>query len=74
MQSVGFSRPEYRVVSLPLLWDLPNPDIEAGSPALHANCLPYEPRILFVFFPLVHSYYYWSSVHFSSVVSDSAAP
>ena len=51
MQSVGFSRPEYRVVSFPLLWDLPNPDIEAGSPALHANCLPYEPHILFVFFP-----------------------
>ena len=38
------------MVSLALFWDLPNPEIEPGSPAMQANCLPGEPRFLFFFF------------------------
>ena len=58
------------VVSLPLFWGLPNPDIKPVSPALCVNCLLYEPRFLFFVFSLVHSYYYWSSVQFNSVAQS----
>ena len=32
-----------RVVAIPFSRDLPNPGIEPGSPALHADALPSEP-------------------------------
>ena len=38
------------VVSLPHFQDLPNPEIEPGSPALLANYLLCEPRVFFFFF------------------------
>ena len=42
--SVGFSRQEYwSGLLLPSPGDLPNPDIEPGSPALQADSLPSEP-------------------------------
>ena len=41
--SMGFSRPEYwSGLSFPSPGDLPNPGIEPGSPALHADSLPSE--------------------------------
>ena len=46
------------MVSLLLFWDLANPGIEPGCPAMQAKCLPGEPRVfvclfvcLFVFNP-----------------------
>ena len=43
-QAMGFSRQEYRSgLPLPSPGDLPDPGIEAGSPALQADALPYEP-------------------------------
>ena len=42
--SMGFSKPEYwSGLSLPSPGDLPDPGIEAGSPALQADTLPSEP-------------------------------
>ena len=42
--SMGFSRQEYwSRLPLPSPGDLPNPGIEPGSPALHADALPSEP-------------------------------
>ena len=42
--SMGFSRQEYwSGVPFPSPEDLPNPGIEAGSPALQADSLPSEP-------------------------------
>ena len=42
--SIGFSRQEYwSGLSFPSPGDLPDPGIEPGSPALHANFLPSEP-------------------------------
>ena len=42
--SVGFSRQEYwSGLPFPSPGDLPNPGIEAGSPALQADALPSEP-------------------------------
>ena len=41
---MGFSRQEYwSRLPLPSPGDLPNPGIEPGSPALHADALPSEP-------------------------------
>ena len=41
---MGFSRQEYWSGSpFPSPWDLPNPGIEHGSPALQADSLPSEP-------------------------------
>ena len=41
--SVGFSRQEYwSGLPFPSPGDLPNPDIEPGSPALQADSLPSE--------------------------------
>ena len=41
---MGFSRQEYwSGVPLPSPGDLPDPGIEAGSPALQADALPSEP-------------------------------
>ena len=41
--SVGFSRQEYwSGLPFPSLWDLPDPGIEPGSPALQAESLPSE--------------------------------
>ena len=42
--SMGFSRQEYwSELPCPPPWDLPNPGIEPGSPALQADALPSEP-------------------------------
>ena len=42
--SMGFSRPEnWSGLPCPPPGDLPNPGIEAGSPALQADSLPSEP-------------------------------
>ena len=42
--SMGFSRQEYRSgLPFPSPGDLPDPGIEPGSPALHADSLPSEP-------------------------------
>ena len=42
--SMGFSRQEYwSGLLFPSPGDLPNPGIEAGSPALQADALPSEP-------------------------------
>ena len=42
--SMGFSRQEYwSGLPLPSPGDLPNPGIEAGSPALQADALPSKP-------------------------------
>ena len=42
--SVGFSRQEERSgLPFPSPWDLPNPPIEPGSPALQDDVLPSEP-------------------------------
>ena len=42
--SMGFSRQEYwDGLSYPSLGDLPNPEIEPGSPAWQADSLPSEP-------------------------------
>ena len=42
--SVGFSRQEYwSGLPFPSPWDLPNPGIKPGSPALQADCLSSEP-------------------------------
>ena len=42
--SVGFSRQEYWTgLPFPSPGDLPNPEIEPGSPALQADSLPSEP-------------------------------
>ena len=42
--SMGFSRQEYwSGVPFPSPGDLPNPEIEPGSPALQADSLPTEP-------------------------------
>ena len=44
-QSMEFSRQEYwSGLSFPLPGDLPDPGIEAGSPALQADALPSEPQ------------------------------
>ena len=41
---VGFSRQEYwSGLPFPSPWDLPDPGIEPGSPALQADSLPSEP-------------------------------
>ena len=50
------------VVSLPIFWHLPNPDIEPRSLALPENFyhVSYVFVCLFVFWFLGHSYYYWS--------------
>ena len=41
---MGFSRQEYwSGVPFPSPWDLPDPGIEPGSPALWADALPSEP-------------------------------
>ena len=41
---MGFSRQEYwSVLPFPSPWDLPNPGIEPGSPALQTDTLPSEP-------------------------------
>ena len=41
---MGFSRQEYwSVLPCPSLWDLPDPGIEPGSPALQADSLLSEP-------------------------------
>ena len=43
--SMGFSRQEYwSGLPFPSPGDLPNPGIEAGSPALQTDALPSEPR------------------------------
>ena len=43
-QSMGFSRQEYwSGLPFPSPWDLPNPGIKPGSPALQADALPSEP-------------------------------
>ena len=43
-QSVEFSRQEYwSGLPFPSPWDLPNPGIKPGSPALQADALPSEP-------------------------------
>ena len=45
LQSMGFSRQEYwSGLPFPSPGDLPNPGIEAGSPALQTDALPSEPR------------------------------
>ena len=42
--SMGFSRPEYwSGLPVPSPGDLPNPEIEPGSPALEADALTSEP-------------------------------
>ena len=42
--SMGFSRQEYwSGLPFPSPWDLPNPGIEPGSPALQADALSSEP-------------------------------
>ena len=42
---MGFSRPEYwGGLPFPSPGDLPNPGIEAGSPALQVDSLPAEPQ------------------------------
>ena len=42
--STGFSRQEYwSGLPFPSPWDLPNPGIELGSPALQTDTLPSEP-------------------------------
>ena len=42
--SMGFSRQEcWSGLPFPSPGDLPNPGIEPGSPALHADALPSEP-------------------------------
>ena len=44
--SMGFSRPEYwSGLPFPSPGDLPNPEIEPGSPALEADALTSEPFI-----------------------------
>ena len=41
---MGFSRQEYwSGLPFPSPWDLPDPGIEPGSPALQADALPSEP-------------------------------
>ena len=43
--SMEFSRQEYwSGLPFPPLVDFPDPGIEPGSPALHADCLPSEPQ------------------------------
>ena len=43
--SMGFSRREYwSGLPFPSPGDLPNPEIEPGSPALQVDSLPSEPR------------------------------
>ena len=43
-QSIEFSRQEYwSGLPFPSPWDLPNPGIEPGYPALRADALPSEP-------------------------------
>ena len=45
MQSMEFSRPEYRSGSpFPFPGDLPNPGIKPSSPALQVDSLPAEPQ------------------------------
>ena len=45
--SLEFSRQEYgNGLLFPSPWDLPNPGIKPGSPALHADSLPSEPKTL----------------------------
>ena len=45
IQSLEFSRPEYwSGEPFPSPWDLPNPGIELGSPALQADSFPAEPQ------------------------------
>ena len=42
--SKGFSRQEYwGGLPFPSPWDLPDPGIESGSPALQPDSLPFEP-------------------------------
>ena len=42
--SMGFSRQEYcSGLAFPSPWDLPDPEIEPGSPALQTDALPSEP-------------------------------
>ena len=42
--SMGFSRQKYwSQLPFPSPWDLPDPGIEPGSPALQADALPSEP-------------------------------
>ena len=42
--SMGFSRQECWIgLPFPSPWDLPDPGIEPGSPALQADALPSEP-------------------------------
>ena len=50
--SMGFSRQEYWSTGLPFpsLGDLPNPEIEPGSPALQTDALPSEPPEKHFFF------------------------
>ena len=61
--SMGFSRQEYwSRLPLPSPGDLPNPEIEPGSPALQADSLLSEPPLL------------WKWKWSCSVVSDSLRP
>ena len=41
--SMGFSRQEWSGLPFPSPGDLPDPEIEPGSPALQADALPSEP-------------------------------
>ena len=44
--SMGFSRQEYQSgVPFPSPWDLPNPGIEPGSPAMWADALSGKPEV-----------------------------
>ena len=69
MQSVEFSRPEY--------WSgYPSPFLGSAQPRhrTRVSCIARELftvwATFFLFFFLVHSYYYWSSVQFNSVTQS----
>ena len=66
--SMGFSRQEYwSGLLFPSPGDLPNPEIEPGSPSLEADALTSEPESLNLF-SYMHVYaFLWNLSYFSKI-------
>ena len=62
--SMGFSRPEYwSGLPFPSPWDLPNPEIKPGSPALQAASLLSELLYTYIYTHMhIHTYLYLLSI------------